>query len=71
MKPCDYCGRSPDACACQRIGLPCCSLCNRPGSSYTLAWIGKPNPFGAWRGEVFSHYECKDKARCEPVKAQI
>ena len=26
--------------------------------------VWKPNPYGAWRGEVISHWECKDKEAC-------
>lgn len=64
MENCRVCGYSPERCCCVRIGLEHCGLCTRPGSRSSLAWVGKPNPFGAWRGEVFSHYECKDVDAC-------
>lgn len=64
MKPCDVCGRSMDKCCCPRIELEHCGLCFHKAGRGTFVWIGKPNPFGAWRGEVFDHFECKDKERC-------
>jgi hypothetical protein len=64
VKYCDGCGRPPDRCCCVKVELEHCGLCSREGGRGIFNWIGKPNPFGAWRGEVFDHFECKDKERC-------
>jgi hypothetical protein len=64
VKPCDRCGLPHEKCRCRRIELPHCGLCSREAGRGCFNWIGKPNPFGAWRGEVFSHFECKDKEGC-------
>ncbi len=57
MKDCDTCRRP-------RVTLEECGICHHPTSIYNLVWMGKPNPFGAWRGEVFSHWKCKDPEAC-------
>lgn len=64
MKNCDWCHRSPDKCCCPKVELEHCKLCLWKASRYAFEWIGMPNPFGADRGEVFSHFECKDKKAC-------
>lgn len=64
MRNCQWCHRSPDKCICGRVQLEHCKICLDENSRYQLEWIGMPNPFGAWRGEVFSHWECKDKKAC-------
>lgn len=62
MKRCDCCGRMP--CVRPRVVLEHCEVCKQENSRYNLEWVGKPNPCGAWRGEVFSHWLCKDTAKC-------
>lgn len=61
MKPCAGCGRSPRDCCCRMPDPPKrCGICSRERDRDFLNWVGKPNPHGAWRGEIFSHWECKD-----------
>lgn len=74
MKNCDVCKRSPNLCICprrERVVLEHCKLCLDENSRYFLEWIGMPNPFGADRGEVFSHWECKDKKACGERVAKL
>jgi len=62
VKECEHCRRLP--CACSRVELPECGICHVRTGRYQLEWVGMPNPFGAWRGEVFSHWKCKDQGAC-------
>lgn len=71
MKNCDGCHRSPDKCCCPKVELEHCKLCLQKNSRYNLEWIGMPNPFGAWRGEVFSHFLCKNKKACAARVAKL
>lgn len=71
MKHCDWCGRSPEKCCCVKVELDHCKICLVKNSRYFLEWIGVPNPSGAWRGEVFSHFECKDKKACAVRAGQL
>lgn len=61
MKNCECCGQIPCA---RPVELERCGICQEPHSRYKLEWMGKPNPYGADRGVVFSHWECKDTAKC-------
>lgn len=67
MKNCDRCGLSHNLCLCH--GTPhederYCGLCAHPPGRSNLTWVGMPNPFGAARGQVFSHWQCKDGNAC-------
>lgn len=41
-----------------------CGLCKVKDYETCMSPVWKPNPYGAWRGEVISHWECKDKEAC-------
>lgn len=64
MNDCDWCGKAANLCICVRIGLEHCGICTHANGRSNLTWVGMPNPAGAWRGEVFSHWKCKDEKAC-------
>lgn len=72
MKNCDRCGQSPELCHCAPPPAErYCGVCAHAPGRPNLTWVGMPNPFGADRGQVFSHWQCKDENACAQRRGKL